>query len=274
MTTHQDCSINQDPQINNVILKTIKEHIGCFFISLLIFIASSFAVIYIYLHFWEVVRGIISIIGSVLSFILYIIGSILYYYSLYVLRYVGILTSGVGTDITMTGCKADWVYMNAKYIDAFHLESKTYYDDPRYYTFCISHPLNAFVTSLFVHLFIGFCVLVITVFVSSCEIGFYATYKEMVRKSNEGSTEYRPVGHSLTPFDGKEFAIISVTCLTVVYLFVSGANYFIRRFYIDDIYYVNFPILLTFLFITKMCVPLLALKMTRFTEEVTIEMGV
>jgi hypothetical protein len=273
----QNC-INQDPQINTVILKTIKEHILYFFISLLIFVVSSFAVIYTYLHFWEVVRGIVSVIDSVLSFILTTVGGILYYYSLYGLRYLSVLTSGVGTDITMNMCKSDnWPYMNTKYIDAFHLsgsKSKTYYEDPRYYAFCVSHPLTAFVTFLYAHLFIGFCVLVITVFASSCEIGFYTTYKEMVRKSNEGSTGYRPVGKTLTPFDGKEFVMISVTCLTVVYLFLSGTNYFIRRFYVDDIYYVNFPILLTFLFISKMCVPLLALKMTRFTEITEIELTV
>ena len=264
-----------DQRVNNEICDKIKNDIGNVTLSIIVFVAITYLLIYVYIHLWDIV----SALGTAISLIFNIIRTCLFYYTMYAVRGLAIIMTGVGEDITKSACTSSWPRINARYITAFNLaQNIDYTSTPGYYDFCTTDSYTVVYTFLIGHLSIIVCFFVVTIFSQSCDYPMHQTYMEMVNRLN-GMTSSHPSSSSsasytylnsrrLKPYELSGLCVFSSVYCTVVYIILSLSNYLLRNFVkgADNIYYINLPVLMVGMFITKLLIPIIALKCTPFDD--------
>ena len=281
------CESSPDEQrVNHEICTNLKHYIGQAIIATLAFVAITYFLIYVYTHLGDIAGAGASALGKAITVIFNAIGTCLFYYTMYGIRALAIIMTGVGSDIVSNVCTSSWPIINTRYISAFKLDKNIdYTHTPAYYDFCTKDTYTVLYTFLIGHLSIMICVVVVTIF-CSCDLPVYQTYMNMVNHLNSSSSSSSSSSTSpsspsssyeylyehlyrrkLKPMNFRELNGFSAVTGTIVYIVLSGINYILRIKGYDNVYYINLPVFLIGMFITKLTIPFIALKCTPFQDD-------
>lgn len=202
-------------------------------------ILISLAAIVTFMTFLTLLYTYSDISFRVMSYIASTIYVLLYWY-FRLFRYVFILSSGIGYDLTKSYCDHTNGYelfrLHNEYIKHNHLNSSSkYYDTPEYYDYCIASGYIILVTFLWTVLAICIATPVI-VFISFLEEDTRnEKYNESIRKINEQDQELedeysgmiRP-RNQLKPLDKKEQSKIMRQAIMTTHIILSIVNWSLR----------------------------------------------
>lgn len=185
--TSENCiepSNPEDQRVNQAIVSTLREELPMLFCQIIGGFLSLLIVILMLYHLDLILQAIKYLISG----FIYVIGQIVYYYSIVVLRYVGAGFSGIGYDITESYCKLPYklTYTYNLYIKTYKLPSNIfYYDTDDYYNYCVQETEVALYTFIWGHVFFVIGMFINSFFYSFSETQIYPLYKMIMLKMNE-----------------------------------------------------------------------------------------
>jgi hypothetical protein len=269
-----------EQRVNHEIYINFRHHIGKVIIALLSFAAITYLLVYIYVHRVVIVDTTVdtsaSVLKKVVTAIINAIETFLFYYTMCI-RFIAIITTGVGCDIQENACRSSWPRVNANYASAFNLDKNVDYTSaPSYYDFCMASSNTLIYTFLVGHLSIIMCAIAISAF-CSLDVPVRQAYMNMVNRLNTPSSSSSSTTSTwsyeylnrrrLKPMNADGLDGVSRMIGTLVYVFLSFANYILRTFVKGGHnVYINLPVLLIGMFIAKLASPFIALKYTPFED--------
>lgn len=224
--------------VNYSIVTMIKERISYGILSCLVVTVSIFALIYVYLNLGTIIVGLLGGIGGIIHFL----GSILYYYTVYPVRYLAMFTSGLSLDVLDFYCTIpyEWKSIHDQYIYKNNLlTNQSYYHTQQYYDYCIYDNKNVYYGFVYGHIIILFGLISIAAFGNDLKT-YYRDYLQNVQQIN--STPINPLSNhqtngyemihneyiQLIPFSTMEFHTLSYDYAILTLFLLSTINNFLR----------------------------------------------
>lgn len=244
--TSENCiepSSPEEQRVNQVIVSTLREELPMLFCQIIGGFLSLLIVILMLYHLDLILQAIKYLISG----FIYVIGQIVYYYSIVVLRYVGAGFSGIGYDITESYCKLPYklTYTYNLYVKTYKLSSNiSYYDTDDYYNYCVKETEVAIYTFMTAHFFYFICMAINLFFINFSQTHVYPLYKTIMLKMNVNnvngnnennvSNEYEMVSlnerrRRYIIFDEVKFKIITIEFTGITYGTISVINFVIRK---------------------------------------------
>ena len=270
----------QENLINQAILSIFREN-GIYIATGLLSLTTAFLILYNFEIFVYLVTYIIKVLISIIT-------SIIYYYSIVVLRYFGAFFNGVGYDISESYCKLPYKFVNVynSYIKLYKLSNisniSNIYDTEGYYNYCIQDTQTALATFIWAHLFYIICIVINASFIHFSEIHIYPLYKMMISRvnnNNSNNNQYEMVSQNeesrqrMNPFELKQFVELISTFTGFTYAIIAVINFLIRKSlpYNSVSIFHQYIFLFSGLVLCQFISLIYLVKNTPFTEELELE---
>ena len=268
LLSHDTIESPSQRRIHEAILTLLHENRYQLLSACLGFLLILTTVLFLTVYFFEILHGI-----KELSKGIWWVGCrAAYYYSIVVLRYLTVITSGIGYDITASYCQLpyEWTRIHRDYQTATN-QSGFLYNTTGYYEFCITNTENALYTFFWAHLSLLLCFCVNAACTYLADTTLYPKYVEFVATINAKeiayfkSHEYEIDAEKqalLKAMKRAEFFVFSNRYHLILYVCTSGINYALRRT-TTHLSAIHLPLLATVLFVGEVLLIGLALKCTR-----------